>query len=404
MSAVENRMTDLKTFRDSTRGWLEENCPQSIRTPQPDDESVWGGRRATYKNPESKIWLEHMAEKGWTVPTWPVEYGGGGLSLEEDRVLSEELQRINARVPLSSFGIWMLGPVLLEYGTDSQKKEHLPNIARGKIRWCQGYSEPSNGSDLAGLQTRAVDQGDYYIVNGSKIWTSMANFADWIFCLVRTDPGAPKHEGISFLLFDMESGGVSVSPIRLISGSSPFCQTFFDNVEVPRRNLVGKVNHGWTIAKRLLQHERNIVAGMGGASAIPQANDGLKNLVKKYVGESDGRIADPVIRGDVATHIMNDQAFQLSLARVGEQARVGQADGNLSSMFKYYGTEQNKRRLDIVVDAMGTRGLGWKAGPYSEREIGTTRSWLRSKGNSIEGGTSEVQLNVIAKRVLGLPD
>jgi alkylation response protein AidB-like acyl-CoA dehydrogenase len=397
-------MTDLKTFRTSTRSWLEKNCPQSIRTPQPDDEGVWGGRKATYKNPESEIWLDCMIKKGWTVPTWPIEYGGSGLSLEEDRVLSEELQRINARVPLSSFGIWMLGPVLLEYGNKAQKKEHLPKISRGEIRWCQGYSEPNNGSDLAGLQTRAVGQGDEYVVNGSKIWTSMANLADWIFCLVRTDPEAPKHEGISFLLFDMESEGVSVSPIRLISGASPFCQTFFDNVKVPKHNLVGEVNQGWTIAKRLLQHERNIVAGMGGASSIPRANNELQSLVKKYVGEYDGKISDPMMRDNVAAHRMNNRAFQLTLARAGEQARAGQADGNLSSMFKYYGTEQNKHRFDMMVDAMGTQGLGWEAVLYSEREISITRSWLRSKGNSIEGGTSEVQLNVIAKRVLGLPD
>ena len=401
-------MTDLDTFRSETRAWLEDNCPASMRTPQPEDEGVWGGRNSKYKNPDSKTWLDRMAEKGWTVPTWPVEYGGADLTPEEDRVLGQELRQIRARSPLSSFGISMLGPVLMEYGNDTQKEDHLPRIARGEIRWCQGYSEPGSGSDLAGLQMRAVGEGDHYVVTGSKIWTSMANFADWIFCLVRTDPDAPKHEGISFLLVDMQTDGVSVSPIKLISGASPFCQTFFDDVKVPKRNLIGEVNRGWTIAKRLLQHERNMVAGMGGASAAPRANTGLQDVVKQYVGETDGQIADPVVREKVATHIMNDRAFQLTLARAGEQARSatsdGKADGFASSMFKYYGTEQNKRRLDLVLDAMGTQGLGWEGASYSETELGTTRSWLRSKANSIEGGTSEVQLNVIAKRVLGLPD
>ncbi|RMF00132.1 MAG: acyl-CoA dehydrogenase, partial [Alphaproteobacteria bacterium] len=219
-------MSDLAAFQEEVRSWLETNCPPSMRTPMPEEETVWGGRRETFVNPESRIWLERMAERGWTCPTWPKAYGGGGLSAEEAKVLEAELRRINARPPLQSFGIWMLGPALLEFASHEQRLRFLPPICRGEIRWCQGYSEPGYGSDLAGLQTRAEDMGDYYLVNGSKIWTSYADKADWIFCLVRTDPEAPKHEGISFLLFDMESEGVTTSPIRLISGASPFCQTF----------------------------------------------------------------------------------------------------------------------------------------------------------------------------------
>jgi alkylation response protein AidB-like acyl-CoA dehydrogenase len=369
-----------------------------------ESEAVWGGRNETFVNPESRVWLERMAERGWTCPTWPSEYGGGGLSYDEHRILQQELHRIHARPPLQSFGIWMLGPALLEFASEEQKREHLPKIVRGEIRWCQGYSEPGAGSDLAGLKTRAEDQGDHYLVNGSKIWTSYADQADWIFCLVRTDPNAAKHEGISFLLFDMASAGVSVSPIQLISGVSPFCQTFFDNVKVPKKDLVGEVNKGWSIAKRLLQHERQMISGIGGMSALGGARSAMEDTAKAYLGEQDGRIAEPVMRCRVAGHRINDRAFQLTLGRAADEAKAGRSDGNLASMFKYYGSEQNKRKFELLLEIMGSQALGWDGDSFSERELNTTRQWLRSKGNSIEGGTSEVQLNVIAKRVLSLPD
>jgi alkylation response protein AidB-like acyl-CoA dehydrogenase len=401
---METPMSDLEAFRADTRRWLADNCPPSMRTPGSEEETVWGGRRERFVNPESKIWLQRMAEKGWTCPTWPRAYGGGGLSSDENRVLQQELARINARGALSSFGIWMLGPVLLEYGNEAQKLEHLPKIVRGEIRWCQGYSEPGAGSDLAGLRTRADDKGDHYLVNGSKIWTSYADQADWIFCLVRTDFDAPKHEGISFLLFDMTSPGVTTTPITLISGSSPFCQTFFDNVKVPKTNLVGQLNQGWTIAKRLLQHERQMVAGIGGNSALGASGRRMEDIAKEYAGEVAGRIAEPAIRRQITSHRMDDRAFQLTLGRAMEEAKAGRANGDLSSMFKYFGTEQNKRKYELLLQTMGTQAVGWDGTSFTDRELATTRQWLRSKANSIEGGTSEVQLNVIAKRVLGLPD
>ena len=345
-------MQSLESFRAETRAWLEDNCPPSMRTPMATDEIVWGGRNATFRNPESRLWLKRMAQRGWTCPTWPAEYGGGGLSKEQSLVLAEELRRINARPALSSFGISMLGPVLLEYGTHAQKAEHIPKIVRGEIRWCQGYSEPGAGSDLAALGTRAELDGDHYIINGSKVWTSYADQSDWIFCLVRTDSGVSKHEGISFILFDMASPGVTTKPIRLISGASPFCETFFDNVRVPAANLVGRLNDGWTIAKRLLQHERTMISSFGlaggnidrGANALT-----LEGAAKFYRGDT-GAISDPVLW------------------------------------------------------AMGSQSLGWEGEGFSLDELAITREWLRSKANSIEGGTAEVQLNVIAKRVLGLPD
>ncbi len=389
-------------FRAETRAWLEGNCPACMRTPMQEDEVVWGGRRATFANPEAKLWLDRMAAKGWTVPTWPEEYGGGGLDAAKARILDEEMRRLGARPPLLSFGIWMLGPVLLEYGTPEQKREHLPKIAQGQIRWCQGYSEPGAGSDLAGLQTRAVADGASFVVNGQKVWTSYADHADWIFCLVRTDPRAKKHEGISFLLIDMASPGVSTRPIRLISGASPFCETFLDNVAVPQANLVGQINHGWTIAKKLLEHERTMISGIGNRQGGREHT--LPALAKRYAGEVAGRIQDPELRLRIARHAMDSRAFELTLRRVAEEAKSGKGPGPASAMFKYYGTEQNKRKYELMLAALGTQALGWEGEGFTDDQLALTRAWLRSKANSIEGGTSEVQLNVIAKRVLGLPD
>jgi alkylation response protein AidB-like acyl-CoA dehydrogenase len=394
-------VSNLEAFQKETRSWLEENCPASMRLPMEDEsDAIWGGRQAVYKTPDAKKWLDAMGAKGWTVPTWPKEYGGGGLSSEEAKILSEELKRIKARPALLSFGIWMLGPVLLELGSEEQKKEYLPKIARGEIRWCQGYSEPGAGSDLAGLQTRAEDKGDHWLVNGQKIWTSYADQADWIFCLVRTDT-SKKHDGISFLLFDMASEGVETKPIKLISGSSPFCETFFTNVKVPKENLVYELNKGWTVAKRLLQFERNAISDFGGSIA-GGGGSGLETLAKEYVGETNGSIADAGLRGSVADFAMDSWAFGLTLKRIQEETKKGPTPA--TSIMKFYGAEHNKRRLEMAIDIMGTQGLGWEGEGFSQDELDTTRNWLRSKGNSIEGGTSEVQLNIIAKRVLGLPD
>ncbi|PKP77842.1 MAG: acyl-CoA dehydrogenase [Alphaproteobacteria bacterium HGW-Alphaproteobacteria-3] len=397
-------MEALDKFRQEIKAWLEENCPPSMRTPMPEEETVWGGRNARFTNPDAKLWLDRMAARGWTAPTWPKEYGGGGLTRDENLVLQQELRRIKARPPLSSFGLWMLGPALLEFANEEQKKEHLPKIVRGEIRWCQGYSEPGAGSDLAGLQTKCEDKGDHYLVNGQKIWTSYADKADWIFCLVRTDP-TTKHDGISFLLFDMMSPGVEARPITMISGASPFCETFFTDVKVPKKNLVGELNKGWTIAKRLLQHEREMISGMGlGGVGAGGGIGSLEQVAKDYFGETGGRIAGPSLRDHITRQKMDSKAFALTMQRSAEEAKAGQGPGAASSIFKYYGTELNKRRYELLLELMGTRALGWEGDGFDDGEINVTRSWLRSKGNSIEGGTSEVQLNVVSKRVLGLPD
>jgi acyl-CoA dehydrogenase len=390
-------MTDVDTFRSETRAWLATNCPASMRLPLEDDEDrCWGGRNWEFKSEDQKLWLERMAERGWTAPTWPTEYGGGGLSRDEAKVLREEMRAINARSPLDSFGIWMLGPALLKYGSEEQKKKYLPEITRGEIRWCQGYSEPNSGSDLASLQTRAEDKGDHFLVNGQKVWTSYADKADWIFCLVRTNPAAKKHEGISFILFDMASEGVSTRPIVLISGKSPFCETFFDDVRVPKENLVGELNKGWDVAKYLLTHEREMISGIGLSAGRP-----LGQVAADSIGIEDGMLANPLLRGQIAAFDIDAAAFQLALERVGDLAKAKQGHPAMSSMLKYYGAELNKRRHELLMSAGGSDALEWEG----ERSRGgdRARSWLRTKANSIEGGTSEVQLNIIAKRLLKLP-
>ena len=400
-------MEQLKSFRKEVKTWLEENCPPSMRSGSEADansvtDEVWGGRNAVYKNPDSKIWLDKMGAKGWTMPTVPKEYGGGGLSREETKVLNEELFAIGAKQALLSFGIWMLAPALLEYANEEQKRLHIPRIIKGEIRWCQGYSEPGSGSDLASLSTKAEDMGDHYLVNGQKVWTSYADKADWIFALVRTGPQEPKHSGISFLLIDMATEGVSTKPITLISGKSPFCETFFDNVKVPKENLVGEENAGWTIAKALLQHERNFISnfGLAGVSAAGGGGNDVVSLAKKHFGEENGKIANSIFRSDVTTHKMKEHAFGLTLKRAGDEGGKASA---VASMFKYYGTEHNKKRHEMMIAAMGSHGIAWDGDEFDENEKNLTKAWLRTKGNSIEGGTSEVQLNVISKRVLGLP-
>jgi alkylation response protein AidB-like acyl-CoA dehydrogenase len=398
-------MGDLESFRAETRAWLESNCPPSMRGEAPNvvedgAEVVWGGRRAVYKNQDAKLWLDRMAERGWTAPTWPKEHGGSELTADEARILAQEMARIRARPPLFSFGLWMLGPVLLEYATEEQKREHLPKIARGEIRWCQGYSEPGAGSDLASLRTRCEDKGDHFLINGQKIWTSYADQADWIFCLVRTDT-TKKHEGISFILFDMATPGVDARPIKLISGSSPFCETFFADVKVPKGNLVGRLNGGWDIAKRLLQYERQNISsgGFGGGAGIE-----LEDIAKSHAGENDGKIADPDLRARIAAHRMEARAFALTVRRLQEEARHSKGPSPAVSIIKYEAAKLNQDRCELMIEALGLRALGWQGEEFIPSERAATRSWLRSKGNSIEGGTSEVNLNVVAKRVLGLLD
>ena len=400
-----NTNMTLTSFRTETRQWLEANCPASMRIAGDQTEVFSGGTKQKLNNPDTKIWFEAMLSKGWTAPNWPKEYGGGGLSFEEHTILKEEMQRIGARTPLAGMGMTMIGPTLLDHGNAEQKARHLPKIIRGEVRWCQGYSEPGAGSDLASLKTRAVAEGDHFIINGSKIWASGAQYADWIFCLVRTDPEAPKHQGISFLLFPMDQTGVTVKPIKLISGSSPFCETFFDNAKAHKDDLVGTLNQGWTVAKRLLQHERSSISGLTGNGRAPETGMGLIEAAKTYIGlNQDDELDDTAIREKIARHRMKVRAYRLTQKRAMAESADGGTPGATTSIFKYYGGEQRKYENELQLMIRGHHGFGWQGDEFSADELTLGRAWLRSKSASIAGGTSEVQLNIIAKRVLGLPD
>ena len=392
-------MSELEQFRSEVRAWLEANCPESMRHPyQSEADICWGGRNWEFQSDDQQAWLQRMAEKGWTAPSWPVLYGGGGLDRDHAKILKQELKRINARPPLYSFGIAMIGPALLKYGSEELKMQHLPLIVRGDIRWVQGYSEPNAGSDLASLQARADDMGDHYSVNGSKIWTSYGDKGDWMFALIRTDTEAPKHQGISLILFDMRTPGISTRPILLISGKSPFTETFFENTRMEKNQVVGEPSQGWTIAKYLLTHEREMIGETGN---LQSGLELLSGVAVRKLGLDNGRLSNSVLRTDIARFEIDEVCHQLTMERARDEAKAGASLGPAASMFKYYGTELNKRRQELLMSVGSHDSLVWEGAQSNDGRL--PRRWLRSKGNSIEGGTSEIQLNIVAKRILGLP-
>lgn len=399
VSLRNHHLTASDTFRAEVRDWLERYCPEPMRHPYATEADLcWGGRQFVFQSKEQESWLRVMAAKGWTAPTWPKEYGGGGLDREEAKILKEEMARLGARPALYSFGISMIGPAMLKYGSEKLKQQHLPPIVRGEIRWAQGYSEPNAGSDLASLQARLEDTGDHYRLNGSKIWTSYGDKGDWMFCLVRSDSDAPQHGGISLVLFDMATPGVSTRPIRLISGKSPFTETFFENVRVEKDQVVGELNSGWTVAKYLLTHEREMIGGSGVAQPGSEA---LGLIAARVVGLESGRLARPTLRDDIAKLEIDSASLALTLERARDEVAAGASLGATSSMFKYYGTELNMRRENLLMAIHGNEALDWDGSSADGGQL--PRRWLRSRGNSIEGGTSEIQLNIVAKRILGLP-
>jgi len=371
-----------------------------MRTPGSEHDIVWGGRKAVFTGEDARQWMQRVVEKRWVAPAWPTQYGGAGLSNAEARIIKQEMKRLECRVPLMSLGLHMMGPTIMEFGTEEQKLEHLPKIARGEIRWCQGYSEPGAGSDLASLQCKAVDAGDHYIVTGQKVWTSYADKSDFLFCLVRTDPTAPKHEGISVLLIDMAWPGVSARPIELISGASHFCETFLDNVRVPKSCLLGELNKGWTVAKRMLQYERSMMGDIDGGGYEPD----VIALARQYLGiDAEGRLLEPVLRDQLVINEMERAAIALTGERIRAEARAG-GPSPASSVLKWKMSEQFKQRYELLVTILGERGLGWEGEGFSEEELRIAREWAFAKIHAIGGGTTEIQLNIIAKRVLGLPD
>jgi alkylation response protein AidB-like acyl-CoA dehydrogenase len=389
---------DLDAFRAEARDWLEANFPASLRNdPEIGMRMMMGGAKPTG---DALAWKQRMAEKGWGCPTWPRQYGGGGLTGPQARVLSQEMDRVGAYNPMVGMGLSMFGPTLLEYGTEDQKQRHIPPICRGEIRWCQGYSEPGAGSDLAGLQTKCEDAGDHWVINGQKIWTSGAQWADWCFCLVRTDT-TKKHEGISFVLIDMHQPGVETRPIKLIAGSSPFCETFFTNARAEKNDMVGPLNGGWTVGKRLLQHERSGQGGnrmMGGGLSVVET-------AKEYVGVDDeGRIADSDLRSRIARHQIDAKAHALTLQRAFEEAKGNQNPSATTSVMKNSGTWIGQTRAELLVEIMGHQGLGWEGEAFEKEELDAVRAWLSGKATTIFGGSQEIQSNIVSKRILGLPD
>ena len=399
--APEMSAAVLADFRAATRAWLAKNCPAGARGPGP---IPWGSSKVEV-GADERLWLERMADRGWTVPTWPRRYGGAELGKDRYAVLVDELKRIDARPPLTGRGVNYIGPTLLELGDDDQKARWLPGIARGEGGWAMGYSEPGAGSDLASLSLRAVRHGDNYCLSGRKIWTSDAMQADYIFVLVRTSPDKPKHQGISLILVDMAQPGVHVRPIRLLSGASPFNETLFENAVASAADVVGGVDNGWTVGKRLLQFERSTHAGINisGSQGGRTATSTLPPIVARYAGVANGRIVDAALRERLIRHEQNDHAQRLTQRRVIEET-AARAPAFASSAVKLTGALNAQDGHEIRLAAMAVAGLGWQGDGFSAAEIEASRDWLRQKALTIAGGTEEIQLNIIAKRVLGLPD
>ena len=389
---------DLQIFRQEARVFIESNCPQSMRNRIVNIENS----HEVYDTDDARSWLKAAAARGWTAPIWPKEYGGGGLNYEEGQVFQQEMAALKALPPSAGMGLAMIGPTLLEFGTEEQKQRHLPKIVSGEVRWCQGYSEPGSGSDLASLQTKAELDGDHFVINGQKIWTSGAQYADWMFALVRTNPDAAKHDGISFILLKMDQPGVTVKPIKLISGNSPFCETFLDSAIAQREDLVGELNKGWTVGKRLLQYERS--ASSVRTKKKKKSINPYAAIAEAYSGKINGMSNDIEARDRITKQTMLEKSFQLTVQRVAAESQSGKAPGASTSIFKLVGTTIAKESASLKSDLRGTFGVGWGGDSFTQEELESTEGWLRDRAVTIYGGTNEVQMNIISKRVLGLPD
>ncbi|MGZ3402660.1 MAG: acyl-CoA dehydrogenase family protein [Phenylobacterium sp.] len=388
---------ELEDFRKEAAAWLKANFPAALA-----GKGQLAMSERSSESPELAAWRKAIGEKGWATPTWPTQYGGGGLSPKEARVLAAEMAKIGAFNPLLfGMGVTMIGPTILDYGTEAQKAKHIPPIVRGEVQWCVGYSEPNAGSDLASLQTKAVDAGDHWVINGQKTWTSGAQYSDWCGCLVRTDPSAKKHDGISFMLIDMHQPAIETRPIALIAGASPFCETFFTDAIAPKDALLGQLNVGWTVGKRLLQHERASQTGaIGGGRTLP-----LSQIAKKYVAvDADGKIEDLDLRTRLVRHEMDVRTHALTLARVMAESKEANGATNGASVLKNSATHVAQTRAELTLEIMGVQGLGWEGDDFTREEIETVRGWLSGKAMSIYGGSFEIQNNIISKRILGLPD
>ncbi len=398
MSEQESSEINTSTFREEVREWLSANFPTSLQGQGIGDE----GDKKDFKE-----WRLKLANKGWGAPTWPTEYGGGGLTQTEARIIDDEMIAAGAFNPisgLSGMGITMVGPTILEYGTEDQKNRHLPGIASGEIRWCLGLSEPNAGSDLASLSTKAEDDGDSYLINGQKIWTSGANISQWCRALVRTDSKAGKRDGISFVLLPMDQAGVETRPIKLIAGASPFCETYFNDAAADKKDLLGNLNDGWSVIKRLLQHERQSQTGSRSAGTASKPEP-IQDMALRYAGADEkGRLADPDLRGRIANYLMDASAHSLTIARITAEAKGNVNVSAAASILKNSATQVAQTKAELTVELMGTQGLGWEGNDFTQQELGHVREWLSGKAMSIYGGSFEVQNNIISKNILGLPE
>jgi alkylation response protein AidB-like acyl-CoA dehydrogenase len=393
-------------FRREVRSWIQEALPGDLRAKAEID--------ANFDMKESMRWHKILYQRGWVAPHWPSEHGGPGLDATRRFILTEELE-LAGTPPLSPFGLSMVGPLLMQYGTAAQKQRFLPKILSGEEVWCQGYSEPNAGSDLASLRTSAVKNGaGTYLVNGQKTWTTYAQYADWIFCLVRTDPStapgadkggkaAKKQEGISFLLIDLKTPGVEVKPMLTLGGTPAFCETFFTNAEVPAENLVGPEGGGWTLAKALLGHERTLIAAVGQSRRVLRR---IKRIASDRTGD-DGRslIEDPRMRSRIAALDIRLRGLQMANYRALAGAQLGKAPGPESSILKLRGSEVLQQAYELAMDVMGPDSLTWfnEPGVVAPIEEWVPSAFCYTRATTIYGGSNEIQKNVIAKYILGLP-
>jgi alkylation response protein AidB-like acyl-CoA dehydrogenase len=384
---------EQETFRQELRSWIRGAMPPHIEAKAEVD--------GHFSPHEVMEWHQILHRKGWVAPHWPREVGGPGFDAAQRFILTEELELAGAPL-LSPFGLAMVGPLLIQFGNDAQKQRFLPKILSGEEVWCQGYSEPGAGSDLASLQMRAEDRGDHFLVNGQKTWTTYAQYADWIFCLVRTDPNVKKQAGISFLLIDMKSPGVEAKPMLTIGHTPAFCDTFFENVKVPKENLVGPLNGGWTLAKALLGHERTMIAAVG---ASRRALRRVKRIAAETTYRGRPLIEDDPFRMRIARLEIDLRGLMMANYRALAGAQLGKAPGPESSILKIRGSEILQAALELAMEVMGHDSLSWfnEEGVVPPLEQWVAPAYCYNRATTIYGGSNEIQKNVIAKWILGLP-
>ncbi len=380
------------TFRKEVRDWFQANVPRDLETVFRDDEAAVERSRA---------WQRALHEGGWAGLSWPKEYGGRGVGLMEQVIFSQEFMRAKAPPMLNVIGLGMAGPTIIAHGTEEQKHRYLDKILSGEEIWCQGFSEPGAGSDLAGLRTTAVPEGDAFIVNGQKVWTTLAHLASWIILLARTDPTAPKHKGITYLLVDMRSPGVEVRPLKQITGHSEFNETFFTDVRVPRENVLGEINDGWRVAMTTLLHERGTLGFALATQAEMALNDAL-DTAREVTYNGRPAIDDPLVRQRLAQAHVEIQSMRLNNYRALTSVMRTGIPGPEGSLGKLLWSESLKRLYELMLEIEGPAGLV-EAGPQSVAGGMWQYRHLRSRAHSIEAGTSEILRNIIAERVLGLP-